>query len=53
MNHEESQTFEYRHLEQCEITEYLYILNTSTKTIQGLKKTDNYSKYTKVLENQV
>ena len=32
---------------------YLYILNTSIKTIQELKKMNNYSGYTKVLGNQV
>ena len=35
------------------IIKYLYVLNTSTKSIQELKKTGNYSMYTQVFGNQV
>ena len=35
------------------ITEYLHILNTSTKSIWGLEETGNYFGYTKVFGNQI
>ena len=62
MEHEGSWTYEHGHSEQCttlvdfqakKTTEYLCVLNISTKTIQRLEKIDNYSGYTKVLGNGV